>query len=216
MKRIDWRLEWQRLRQVRFSELTLEEGGGWPLLLRLLMCAVIVVIFSAGSLWFLAQPRAEQVEQARGRLEELKSRYSTRSFQAANLPLLNERMAVLGERMETLVSMLPTDAELPALLDDINESARRQQLEIDFIRLGDARVKPFYITQPFDIQVRGGYHALAEFVSSVAALPRIVTLHDMTLTPASEEGSAGEDLILSIQAETYRYDPSRDDGEEAP
>lgn len=210
MRRIDWRLEWQRLRQVHVSELSLEEGGGWPLLLRMLVCLLIAVAFSIGSLWILAQPRSEQVEQARGRLEELMTRYSTRSFQAANLPLLNERMAVLGERMETLVNMLPTDAELPALLDDINESARRQQLEIDFIRLGDAREQPFYITQPFDIQVRGRYHPLAEFVESIAALPRIVTLHDMTLEPADEGGG----LILSIEAETYRYDPNRADGEE--
>ncbi|MFC0266767.1 type 4a pilus biogenesis protein PilO [Kushneria aurantia] len=198
----DWRLEWQRLRRVRPGEITLEEGGSWPLLLRILVCTLIALIFAVGALWFFALPRADQVEQADARVEELMSQYATRSFQAANLPLLEERMATLEARMAELVDMLPTDTEMAALLDDISEAARRQQLDIDYLRLGTPQPQPFYVIQPFDIQVRGGYHQLAEFVARVAALPRIVTLHDMTLVPADGDG-----LVLTIAAETYRYEP---------
>ncbi|REC94124.1 type 4a pilus biogenesis protein PilO [Kushneria indalinina] len=207
MKPIDWRLEWQRLRQIRLSELSFEEGGSWPWLLRVLVCGVVVLIVAFGAQWFLAAPVAREVEEAHAQVETLKSQYATRAFQAANLPLLERRMQELDVRMGTLLSMLPTDSEVPALLDDISDAARGQQLEIDFIRLASPEAHPFYITQPLDIQVRGDYHRLAAFISQVAELPRIVTLHDFTLAPAN--GEAGEALVLSLQAETYRYEPEQ-------
>ncbi|GHC28980.1 pilus assembly protein PilP [Kushneria pakistanensis] len=204
MTRIDWRLEWQRLRQIRLSELTFEEGGSWPWLLRVLVCGVVVLIVAWAAQWYLASPVAQEVTEAQAQVETLKSQYATRAFQAANLPLLERRMQELDARMGALLSMLPTDSEVPALLDDISDAGRQQQLEIDFIRLASPQAHPFYITQPLNIQVRGDYHQLATFVSRVAELPRIVTLHDFTLAPAS--GDAGEMLVLSLQAETYRYE----------
>lgn len=205
MTPIDWRLEWQRLRQARFSELSLEEGGSWPWLLQVAACAVVVVIVALGAQWYLASPVIDEVDNARAEVEALKSQYATRAFQAANLPLLERRMQELDVRMETLLSMLPTDSEVPALLDDITDAARGQNLEIDFVRLAPVEPHHFYVTQPLDIQVRGDYHRLASFVSRVAKLPRIVTLHDFTLAPA--DGDAGGALVLSLQAETYRYEP---------
>ncbi|WP_456268116.1 type 4a pilus biogenesis protein PilO [Kushneria sp. AK178] len=207
MNRIDWQLEWQRLRQTRLSELSLEEGGSWPWLLRVLACGVVALVAALGAQWFLAAPVAREVETAREQVETLKSEYATRAFQAANLPLLERRMQALDARMSTLLSMLPTDSEVPALLDDISDAARGQQLEIDFIRLAPLEVRPFYIIQPLDIRVRGDYHRLAAFVSRVAELPRIVTLHDFTLAPPDSDADGA--LVLSLQAETYRYEAER-------
>lgn len=207
MTRIDWRPEWQRLRQVRLSELSLEEGGSWPWLLRVLFCVLVVLIVAFGAQWYLAAPVAREVSDARAQVETMKSQYATRAFQAANLPLLERRMQELDARMGALLSMLPTDSEVPALLDDISDAARQQQLEIDFIRLASTEARPFYITQPLDIQVRGDYHRLAAFISRVAELPRIVTLHDFTLAPTDSD--TGDALVLSLQAETYRYEPEQ-------
>ena len=207
MTRIDWRPEWQRLRQVRLSELSLEEGGSWPWLLRVLFCVLVVLIVAFGAQWYLAAPVAREVSDARAQVETMKSQYATRAFQAANLPLLERRMQELDARMGALLSMLPTDSEVPALLDDISDAARQQQLEIDFIRLASTEAHPFYITQPLDIQVRGDYHRLAAFISRVAELPRIVTLHDFTLAPTDSD--TGDALVLSLQAETYRYEPEQ-------
>ncbi|WP_299256464.1 type 4a pilus biogenesis protein PilO [uncultured Kushneria sp.] len=215
MTRIDWRLEWQRLRQVRLSELSLEDGGSWPWLLRVLFCALVVLVVAFGAQWYLAAPVARDVSDARAQVETMKSQYATRAFQAANLPLLERRMQELDARMGALLSMLPTDSEVPALLDDISDAARQQQLDIDFIRLASTEAHPFYMTQPLDIQVRGDYHHLAAFISRVAELPRIVTLHDFTLAPADSESLAPTDseandaLVLSLQAETYRYEPEQ-------
>ncbi|WP_457807549.1 type 4a pilus biogenesis protein PilO [Kushneria sp. EE4] len=207
MRSVDWRLEWQRLCQTRLSELSFEEGGSWPWLLRVITCALVVGVVALGAQWFLATPVADEVDDARAQVETLKSQYATRAFQAANLPLLERRMQELDVRMGTLLSMLPTDSEVPALLDDISDAARGQQLEIDFIRLAPAESHPFYITQPLNIQVRGDYHRLAAFTSRVAELPRIVTLHDFTLAPSESE--TDEALVLSLQAETYRYEPEQ-------
>ncbi|ART63803.1 type 4a pilus biogenesis protein PilO [Kushneria marisflavi] len=207
MTRIDWRLEWQRLRQVRLTELSIEEGGSWPWLLRVLFCTLVTLIVAFGAQWYLAAPVAQEVGEARAQVETMKSQYATRAFQAANLPLLEQRMEELDVRMGALLSMLPTDSEVPALLDDISDAARRQQLDIDFIRLATPESHPFYITQPLEIQVRGDYHRLAAFISRVAELPRIVTLHDFTLTPTAS--GANDALVLSLQAETYRYEPGQ-------
>jgi type IV pilus assembly protein PilO len=110
-------------------------------------------------------------------------------------------MKELEARKEQLLEMLPTDAEVPTLLDDISETAINNQLKVEYIRLKPAENRDFYVEQPFDIKVRGDYHRIAAFVSGVAGLSRIVTLHDFSLTPVDK----GEDLEFSLLAKTYNY-----------
>ena len=126
-------------------------------------------------------------------------RFETLSYQAVNLPAMEHQMEVLEGRMQSVLEMLPSDAEVPALLDAISEAARQQQLDIDSIKLRPAVEQEFYVEQPFDIQVRGDFHQIASFLARVAAMPRIVTLHDFTLTPV------GDSLRLAMLAKTYRY-----------
>lgn len=210
MIRLRWQGEIKRLRELDVADLDLKEAGDWPLLLKGLCCALVLVGVFFAAQWLLATPREQALEQLKSREQTLLSQYGTRSFQAANLPLLREQMNALDARMAELVSMLPTDAEVPALLDDISETARANRLGIDFIRLAPPVAHDFYIEQPFNIQVAGDYHRIAAFVSGVAGLSRIVTLHDFTLTPrAAARGQPSDELTLSMVARTYRYDMDR-------
>lgn len=204
--------EWRRLRTMDWGELDIKESGGWPFLLQLICCLLVLGLTLAGMYWYLAAPKAEQLDQARAEETRLIRDYQSKAAQAARLDVMREEMAVLEERMGVLRDMLPTGAEVPSLIDNISEAAIGNQLAIDFIRLRSPVGQEFYVEQPFDIRVQGNYHRIAEFLADVASLPRIVTQHDLTLEPV--EGSGGQQLQLSMLARTYSY--REPDDEEAP
>ncbi|SDN82469.1 type IV pilus assembly protein PilO [Halomonas shengliensis] len=194
--------EMRRLRELDWRELDIKEAGIWPWSLQLVLCLLLLGITFAGMHWYLAGPAKEELEQVRSQEAQLIRDYRSKAAQAANLEAMREQMGVLEARMDTLREMLPSGAEVPALIDNITETALENQLAIDYIRLRGTAAREHYVEQPFDIQVRGDYHRIASFLAGVAGLPRIVTLHDMTLTP---EGSNGQDLRLSMLARTYSY-----------
>lgn len=118
----------------------------------------------------------------------------------------------LEASFETLKSQLPKDTEVPGLLEDITHTGLGSGLEFETIALKDEIEKEFYAELPIDIQVSGDYHGFGAFVSGVAALPRIVTLHDFKIVPVKEEAGSRGMLDMSITAKTYRYAGGDDDG----
>ncbi|MDX5379335.1 MAG: type 4a pilus biogenesis protein PilO [Halomonas sp.] len=201
------RAEIRRLREVDWRGLDLKESGAWPLLLQWLCCLLVLGVTFAGTYWYLAGPKAAELERATAEEERLLLDYRNRAAQAARLPDMLEQLAQLESRMDELMAMLPSGAEIPSLIDSISESALNHHLSIDFIRLRSTVERDFYIERPFDIQVEGEYHHIAGFLASVAALPRIVTLHDFILAPV--EGS--DRLRLSMLARTYSYRAQADE-----
>ncbi|MBB3330653.1 type IV pilus assembly protein PilO [Halomonas campaniensis] len=199
--------EMRRLRELDWRELDIKEAGGWPWSLQLFSCLLVLGLTFAGMHWYLAAPAKEELDRVRGQEDGLVRDYRSKAAQAANLEVMREQMSVLEGRMGELREMLPTGAEVPSLIDNISETAIDNQLSIDFIRLRSPATREHYIEQPFDIQVQGDYHRIAAFLAGVAGLPRIVTLHDMTLSP---EGGSGQRLRLSMLARTYSYRPSEE------
>lgn len=199
--------EMRRLRELDWRELDIKEAGIWPWSLQLLCCLLLLGVTFFGMHWYLAAPAKEELERMRGQEAQLVRDYRSKAAQAANLEAMREQMGILEARMSELREMLPTGAEVPSLIDNISETAIDNQLAIDFIRLRGTVTREHYIEQPFDIQVQGDYHRIATFLAGVAGLPRIVTLHDMTLSP---EGGSGQRLRLSLLARTYSYRQSED------
>ncbi|SHE62804.1 type IV pilus assembly protein PilO [Modicisalibacter ilicicola DSM 19980] len=193
--------ELQRLRDLDWRELDVREAGTWPISLKVI-CHLLVLggLFWAMN-WYVAAPRAELLERARSEERELIQRYESKAYQAASLPTMRKQMGELEARMAVLLEMLPTGVEVPALIDNISDTAHDNQLTIDFIRLLEPKPQEFYTEQPFDIQVQGDYHRIAAFLSGVAGLPRIVTLHDFKLVPAEQTDT----LRLSMLAKTYNH-----------
>ncbi len=194
--------EMRRLRDLDWRELDIKEAGGWPWSLQLICCLLLLGLTFAGMHWYLASPAREELDLVRAEEASLLRDYRSKAAQAANLEAMREQMGELEARMSELREMLPTGAEVPALIDNISETAIDNQLVIDYIRLRGSEAREHYIEQPFDIQVQGDYHRIASFLAGVAGLSRIVTLHDMTLTP---EGDSGQRLRLSMLARTYSY-----------
>ncbi|MDI5890196.1 type 4a pilus biogenesis protein PilO [Halomonas rhizosphaerae] len=202
--------EVRRLRDMDWGELDIKESGGWPFLLQLICCVLVLGLTLAGMYWYLAAPKVEELEQAQREEQRLLRDYRSKSAQAANLPALREQVEELDERLAGLVAMLPGGPEIPSLIDDISETALDNQLSIDFIRLRSPSLQEFYTERPFDIRVNGDYHRIASFIAGVADLPRIVTQHDFSLAPVDD----GNRLQLSMLAKTYSYRPPQATAEE--
>ena len=124
----------------------------------------------------------------------------TKAFQAANLQAYRQQMLELDETFGALLKQLPKDTEVPGLLEDITEVAHASGLSMKAISLQPEKVSEFYVELPIKIDVTGDYRDFGSFVSGVAALSRIVTLHDYSI-----EAGNGSLLNMVIEAKTYRY-----------
>lgn len=207
-----WRREWQQLRGVDWQALELREAAGWPLLLKLLSCVLVLALaLAAMYMWVISDHRAALAD-ARQEESRLLSVFEQKSAQAAQLPETRSQLASLDAVVLELRDMLPTSAEIPSLLDSINDAAVENHLNIDTIERKPTVTHDYYIERAFDIEVRGGYHQIARFVADMAALSRLVTQHDFTLAPAEDSGGA---LRLSMLARTYSYrEPAAADAED--
>lgn len=191
--------QWRQLRELPWRDLDVKEAGSWPLGLQALIALAVLAGAAWATQWLLASSPRETFLRLTAQEAQALERFETLSYQAVNLPAMKHQMGILETRMQRVLEMLPSDAEVPALLDAISDAARGQRLDIDSIKLRSAVKRDFYIEQPFDIQVRGDYHQIASFLARVAAMPRIVTLHDFTLIPVDGH------LRLAMVAKTYRY-----------
>ncbi|KPQ22145.1 type 4a pilus biogenesis protein PilO [Halomonas sp. HL-93] len=206
-KRTRWAHEWQELRAVDWRDLDVKEAGGWPVLLKAL-CGVLALLVALLVMeWWVIGERRAALVSAQQQETRLLSEYRRQAGEAVQLPKMREQLATLEDQMSRLRAILPTDAEIPSLIDSISDAAVDNRLTIETIRLRPTVTQPHYVEQPLDIQVRGDFHQIARFAADIASLSRLVTQHDFTLAPA--EGS-GDTLRLSLLARTYR------DREEAP
>ena len=197
-----WALEWQRLRDVDWRDLDVKEAGSWPWLLKAFCGCLALLAALSVMMWLVVSEQREAVMAAQRQEARLLSEYRSKASQAAFLPEMREQLATLEEQMGRFRTMLPTDAEIPSLLDSISDAAVDNRLTIETIRLRPTQAQAHYVEQPLDIQVRGGYHQLARFSADIASLPRMVTQHDFSLEPVDGRGDA---LRLSLLARTYRY-----------
>jgi len=166
----------------------------------------VIFVVGAGLLWggykYLIEP--EQLELAKLEREEsqLRESFLIKKEQVVNLPAYREQMVEIQDRFGVVLKQLPNKTEVPALLIDISQAGLSRGLVFNQFKPGSPRTDEFYITLPISINVSGSYHQLAEFISDLAALPRIVTLGDMSITGG---GSDGTNLKMNAQLYTYQY-----------
>ena len=165
----------------------------------ILLVSVVIVVLLSG--YFFKVKDLRQQHQTEFRKETtLLQQYETKSFQAANLDAYRQQMIELDKTFGALLKQLPKDTEVPGLLEDITEVAYGSGLSMKSISLQPEKVSEFYIELPIKIDVTGDYHDFGSFVSGVAALPRIVTLHDYSI-----KNIDGGLLNMVVEAKTYRY-----------
>lgn len=174
--------------------------GVWPRLVKtLVMLAVFGLLMGLGY-YFKVKDLYAEFDAAVAKEQKLKKQYEERAFEVANLEVYRLQMEQIEKAFQGLLAQLPADTEVPGLLEDITELGLGSSLKIDSITLQPEKAAEFYVELPIGIVVTGGYHDFGAFVSGVAGLPRIVTLHDYSIKPVGEKM-----LQLSIGAKTYRY-----------
>ncbi|WP_252176561.1 type 4a pilus biogenesis protein PilO [Endozoicomonas sp. 4G] len=191
----------KKLNELDLAELDLENIGGWPLPVRVIAC-----VLTFGLVLFLGyqmhlSPLQDTYDTVIAKERELKDQFRVKAFQAANLDAYRVQMQEMEASFGALVKQLPSDTEVPGLLEDITFTGRGAGLAFETIKLEPEKATEFYIELPISISVSGSYHDIGNFVSGVASLPRIVTLHDFSITPEKN----GQILKMEILARTYRY-----------
>ena len=202
---MDIKASLQELRTIDLSEIRADNIGRWPLIVRIIACILAFIAVLVIFYFVKIKDLNENLERAESQELVLRADFSKKARDASNLEAYQEQMIELRQRLEVLVSQLPEDTEVPDLLDDVSETGLNSGLQIESISLQDEVVHDFFVELPIQIEATGGYHDFAGFVSGVAGLPRIVTLHDFTIENADDSL-----LSLSIVAKTYRYKAPED------
>ncbi|MDX5371599.1 MAG: type 4a pilus biogenesis protein PilO [Pseudomonadaceae bacterium] len=193
----------ESLRKVELSELDVNNLGSWPLPVKVITCLLLLIAGLGLGYYFYLQDLQTQLQQQQAQEATLKQQFSTKAAQAANLEAYKVQMKEMEESFGMLLRQLPSDTEVPGLLEDITRTGLESGLEFEEIKLQPESVQQFYIELPIQVSVVGTYHDLATFVSAVASLPRIVTLHDFEIKQSKDENTSR--LAMSVLAKTYRY-----------
>ncbi|MEZ5554494.1 type 4a pilus biogenesis protein PilO [Haliea sp.] len=190
------------LREFDVNDIDFDNIGSWPTAVKAVLCVLLLVLVVAGGYYYHIKDLQLTLGNVQAEEERLRSDYEKKAFQAANLEAYKVQMVEMEESFGALVSQLPSDTEVPGLLEDITNKGLMNGLEINSIALQPEQAREFYVELPIAITATGSYHDLGAFISGMAGLPRIVTLHDFSITAPSGNSNA---LNMSITAKTYRY-----------
>ena len=186
--------------------------GSWPGLIRGVVLLVLCAAVLGAGYYFFVQDQIVALEKVQKQEGELKNTFEVKQRKAANLEPLKQQLAETKQSFGAMLRLLPNRTEIEGLLVDISQSGLAAGLEFELFKPGAEQPAEFYAVQPISITVTGTYHEFGEFISAVAALPRIVTQHDLNITPLSgggapvaTEADKATRLRLTMVAKTYRY-----------
>ena len=178
--------------------------GRWPLVFRIaVICIVFVLVIGMGVWFFIVKDKAPQLQYAEEQEETLKISFENKQKKAANYNAYKAQLAQMEQSFGTMLRQLPGETEIPSLIVDISQTGLAAGLQEKLFQPQAEIPRDFYAEKPITISLSGGYHEIAKFVSGVAALPRIVTLHDITITPDNKDSF--DQLTMQVTAKTYRY-----------
>ena len=183
------------------KNIDLNNLGSWPVPIKIGGILFVCVVILAAGFWFLIQGELDEYGDARKKEADLRDTYLNKKGLAINLPAYKQQMEEMEQTFGSLLRQLPNTTEVPDLLVDITQAGLGRGLEFNLFRPEKEQPKDFYAEMPISIEVRGSYHELAQFISDVAALPRIVTFGDITISASGKDNK----LTMSAKAKTYRY-----------
>lgn len=195
----------------KLQSLDMENVGSWPLPVKIGASVIVFILVVVLGYMFSVTGLNDQLNRARANEATLMQQLEQKAHRAHNLEQYRAQLAEMEETFGSLLQQLPRETEVPGLLEDITHTGLGSGLEFDKIELAKETEREFYAELPIHITVRGDYHGFGAFVSGVAALPRIVTLHDFDVSTQARPGrgaalpDAGSPLIMNITAKTYRY-----------
>lgn len=186
------------------KNLDANDVGRWPLIFRVGVIAIVfVLVVGAGIYYTIIEDKAPALERVRQEEQTLRDVFENKQRKAANFDAYKTQLAQMEQSFGTMLRQLPGETEIPSLIVDISQTGLAAGLQEKLFVPQPEVPRDFYAEKPITISLSGGYHEIANFVSGIAALPRIVTLHDINISP--EDPAEYDVLTLSVTAKTYRY-----------
>jgi type IV pilus assembly protein PilO len=190
------KFDFNKLKEM--NELDFDQVAIWPFEIKTVLALFVVIVAGVGGYYALVKSKLPTLEAAQQLESEIKQRYKAKYRIAVNLEAHEEQLTRIQQDFSSMLKSLPTKNETPGLLDDITLVGTSTGLTFRLINWQPEIPKEFYTELPIQMEVTGAYHNFGQFASGIASLPRIVTVHDFTVTREANT------LKLQVQAKTYR------------
>jgi type IV pilus assembly protein PilO len=207
------KIDLAQLRNVDFNDV-----GRWPVSVKMIAVTVICVAVLGAGLWLDTRTQMETLDSTRQKEQALRKEFLEKQDKAANLDAYKAQMEEMKRSFGAMLRQLPSKTEVAELLVDISQTGLQTGLQFELFKPENERPADFYAELPIKIKVAGRYHEFGQFVSDVAALPRIVTLQDFSISPLAGGGKKAQDkkskdtkddgddiLVMEVTAKTFRY-----------
>lgn len=191
----------------QFNTLDMNNYGGWPLSVKITCWIFVFLVVLALGYFVVIRGQLDDIANAQAQEQSLLNEFREKDSKLRNLQQYQAQLQEMEANFNQQLEQLPKETEIPSLVEDINLTGVNSGLKFKNIRLENEVKQEFFIEQPISIEATGDYHAFGAFVTGIAALPRIVTLHDFVVE-AKEDSQRKSDIPVinySINAKTYRY-----------
>ena len=191
----------------QFNTLDTSNYGGWPVSVKITCWLFLLLVIGAIGYFLTIKPKLDAIESARAQETQFLNEFREKDSKLRNLQQYQAQLMEMQANFNQQLEQLPKDTEVPGLVEDINITGVGAGLRFDKILLEPEIRQEFFIEQPISIEATGDYHAFGSFVSGIAALPRIVTLHDFDITAQVDKESKSDvpNIRYILKAKTYRY-----------
>ncbi len=192
------------------NQLDLNNFGEWPIPVKAVMILIACLALGGLAYYLDTQDQLVRLDQAQASERDLRSSFEAKQRKAANLETYRQQLAEMQESFGAMLRQLPNKTEVASLLVDVSQTGLANGLEFQLFQPEDEKIKDFYAELPIGIRVTGTYHDFGRFISGLAALPRIVTVHDAQMTSEAAKsgnpsGAGDSKLTLQATVKTYRY-----------
>jgi type IV pilus assembly protein PilO len=177
----------------------LNTAGTWPLPIKVAMMVFVGAAVVGGGVYFDTLDQLKTLESTEQKEQTLKQEFEAKQKKAVNFQDYQDQLAQIEASLDEMIRQMPTEEEVASLLVDISQTGLASGLEFKLFKPETPILKDFYSELPIKIQVTGKYHELGLFVSGLASLPRIVTIHDVNITPENKDGT----MLMSAVVKTY-------------
>jgi type IV pilus assembly protein PilO len=187
------------------NELDLTNIGVWPLPVKIVVVLITCVLVGVGGYYFDIEEQLNRLSTEEKKEDELRITFETKQAKAANLDAYKKQLDEMKQSFGAMLRQLPNRTEVADLLVDVSQTGLASGLEFELFKPEAEVPREFYAELPIQLKVTGQYHEFGKFISGLAALPRIVTIHDIRIQDRSKQSGGSRLLALEATAKTYRY-----------
>ncbi len=184
-----------------FNDIDINEPGEWPQAIKVISILLLCIVLLFVGYYMIIKDKQAELVTLEQKETALKTEFEIKQAKAFNLDAYREQMKEMRVTFASMLQQLPRKSEVADLLIDISRTGLVNGLQFELFKPENERPVDFYAELPIQMRVTGDYHQFGEFISAVAALPRIVTMHNFTMTPNGNSGG----MTMEVTAKTYRY-----------